>query len=101
VDRRLAFLGGIAVAAAALWKTIRRRPAGWVEPTPVDPRAEELRRRLEESRPVIEEREEFEAAETPVDAAETVVPQDPDARRQAVHAEGRATVDRMKGGSED
>jgi hypothetical protein len=99
VNRRLAFLGGIAVALAALWKTIRRRPAGWVEPTPVDPRADELRRRLEESKPVVEEREEFEAAETTVDEVEPV-PEDPAARRQAVHAEGRATVDRMKGGAD-
>jgi hypothetical protein len=97
VDRRLAFLGGIAVAVAALWRMIRRRPPGWVEPEPepVDPRAEELRRRLEESRPVVEEREEFEAAETTVDTVEDV-PEDPDARRRAVHAEGRSTVERME-----
>lgn len=99
MNRRVAFVGGIAVALAALWKTIRRRPAGWVEPTPVDPRAEELRRRLEESRDVVEEREEFEAAETTVDAVDQV-PDDPEARRHAVHSEGRATVDRMKGGGD-
>ena len=46
MDRRLAFLGGIAVAVAALWRMIRRRPPGWVEPEAVDPRAQELRRRL-------------------------------------------------------
>jgi hypothetical protein len=97
VDRRLAFLtGGIAVAVAALWRTIRRRPPGWVEVEPVDPRADELRRRLEESRDVVSEREEFEAAETTVDEVEAV-PDDPEARRRAVHAEGRSTVDRMKG----
>jgi hypothetical protein len=95
VNRRLAFLtGGIALAFAALWRKLRRRPPGWVEPEPVDPRAEELRRRLEDSRPVIEEREEFEAAETPVDTVEAV-PEDPEARRRAVHAEGRSTVERM------
>jgi hypothetical protein len=96
VHRRLAFLGGIAVAVAALWRAIRRRPPGWVEVEPVDPRAEELRLRLEESRAVVEDREEFEAAETPVDTVEAV-PEDPEARRQAVHAEGRSAVDRMKG----
>jgi hypothetical protein len=95
VDRRLAFLGGIAVAAAALWRMIRRRPPGWVEPEAVDPRAQELRRRLEESRPVVDERDEFEAAETTVDTVEDV-PEDPDARRRAVHAEGRSTVERMQ-----
>lgn len=97
MDRRLAFLtGGLAVSLAALWRMIRRRPPGWVELEPVDPRAEQLRRRLEESRPVVEEREEFEAAETTVDSVEAV-PEDPEARRRAVHAEGRSTVDRMRG----
>jgi hypothetical protein len=96
VDRRLAVLGGIAVAVAALWRTIRRRPPGWVEIEPVDPRAEELRQRLDEARPVVGEREEFEAAETTVDTVESV-PEDPEARRRAVHAEGRTIVDRMKG----
>jgi hypothetical protein len=84
------------VAVAALWRTIRRRPPGWVDLEPIDPRAEELRQRLEESRPVVEEREEFEAAETTVDTVEAV-PEDPEERRRAVHAEGRSTVDRMKG----
>jgi hypothetical protein len=101
VDRRLAITtGGIALALAAIWRRIRRRPPGWVEIEPVDPRAEELRRRLEESRPVIEEREEFEAAETTVDTVESV-PDDPEARRKAVHAEGRSAVDRMKGETPD
>ena len=95
MQRRLAFLGGIALALAAFWRTIRRRPAGWVEIEPADPRAEELRRRLEESRPVVDDREEFEAAETTVDAVEAV-PEDPEARRRAVHAEGRSVVDRMR-----
>ena len=100
MQRRLAFLGGIAVALAALWRTIRRRPAGWVEIEPADPRAEELRRRLEESRPVVDDREEFEAAETTVDEVEAP-PEDPDARRRAVHAEGRSTVEEMKGTGAD
>jgi hypothetical protein len=100
VDRRLAFLGGFAVAVAALWRALRRRPPGWVEPEPADPRAEELRRRLEESRPVVEEREEFESAETTVDAVDAV-PEDPDARRRAVHVEGRSAVDRMRGPTDE
>ena len=96
MTRRLAFLtGGIALAVAALWRTIRRRPPGWVDLEPIDPRAEELRRRLEESRPVIEERDEFEAAETTVDTVEAV-PDDPAERRKAVHAEGRAAVEQMR-----
>jgi hypothetical protein len=99
VDRRLAFLGGIAVGLAALWRMIRRRPAGWVEMEPVDPRAEELRRKLDESQVVVADREEFEAAETPVDAVEDVpsaTSDDPVERRKAVHSEGRSVVDRMR-----
>jgi hypothetical protein len=96
VNRRLAFLtGGIAVAVAALWRVMRRRPPGWVEIEPADPRADELRQRLDEARSVVDDREEFESAETTVDAVDAV-PDDPDDRRRAVHAEGRSIVDRMR-----
>jgi hypothetical protein len=97
VNRRLALLtGGIAVGIAALWRTIRRRPEGWVELEPVDARADALRRRLDESRAVVEDREEFEGAETTVDTVQDV-PADPAERRRAVHVEGRDAVDRMRG----
>jgi hypothetical protein len=99
VTRRFALLtGGIAVGAAALWRTIRRRPAGWVELEPVDPRAEELRRKIDEAQPVVQEREEFEAAETPVDTVDLPeeAPDEPAERRKAVHAEGRSAVERMQ-----
>jgi len=96
--KRLALLtGGLAVAAAALWRRLRRRPEGWVE-IAADPRAEELRRRLDESRAVVDDRDEFEGAETTVDAVEDV-PADPAERRRAVHAEGRGAVEKMRGGS--
>lgn len=96
MDRRVALLtGGLAVAAAALWRRIRRRPRGWVDLEPVDPRAEELRRRLDESRTVVDDREEFESAETTVDAVEDV-PADPRERRRAAHAEGRSAVEKMR-----
>jgi hypothetical protein len=87
------------VGLAALWRMIRRRPPGWVEMEPVDPRADELRRKLDESQAVVHEREEFEEAETPVDAVEHVPAapsDDPAERRKAVHADGRSTVDRMR-----
>jgi hypothetical protein len=93
--KRIALLtGGIAVGVAAVWRLVRRKPRPETPETP-DPRAEELRARLDESRAVVDEREEFEAAETTVDEAEAVP--DPDDRRRAVHAEGRAAADEMRG----
>jgi hypothetical protein len=62
-----------------------------------DPRADELRRRLQESRAVVAERDEFEEGETPVDRADPG--EDPEARRRRVHEAGRSTVDRMRGDS--
>jgi len=98
VNRRFALLtGGLAVGLAALWRLIRRKPPGWVDSTaPVDERAGELRQRLDESRAVVDDRGEFESAETPVDEVDAVPPQDPAERRRAVHAEGRSAVDRMR-----
>lgn len=70
----------------------RRREAPAAD---VDPRAEELRRKLAESRAIIEEREEFEAAELTVDRAEPA-PEDPEARRRAVHESARQAVREMQ-----
>lgn len=66
----------------------RREPAA-------DPRAEELRRKLDESRSLVDERDEFEGGEVPVDRAEPA-PEDPESRRRAVHEAARATVDEMR-----
>jgi MYXO-CTERM domain-containing protein len=77
----------------ALFGFLRRRretPAG------LDPRADELRRKLAEARSIVEERDEFEAAEVTVDLAEPV-PEDPESRRRAVHESARATVEHMRG----
>ena len=77
----------------ALFGFLRRRrevPAG------PDPRADELRRKLAESRSIVEERDEFEAAEVTVDLAEPA-PEDPESRRRAVHDTGRETLERMRG----
>jgi hypothetical protein len=76
----------------ALFGFLRRRheaPAG------PDPRAGELRLKLAESRSIVEERDEFEAAEVTVDLAEPAAV-DPESRRRAVHDAGRATVERMR-----
>ena len=86
--RLLAFLGGF-----ARFGFLRRRREQDAE---ADPRADELRRKLAESRSIVEERDEFEGAELTVDRAEPA-PEDPELRRRAVHDEGRATVERMRG----
>jgi hypothetical protein len=90
-------LAGAGIAVALLARFLRRprvssapEPVAPPEPEP-DPRAGELRRRIAESRELVDEREVFEEAETPVDQA------DPDARRQDVHVRGRAALERMRG----
>ena len=73
------------------WRKFRQPPPA---PAPVeDPRAEELRQKLEESRAVVDEPEEFDSAETTVDEAEPVDVQD---RRDAVHERGRAAAEEMR-----
>jgi len=89
VKRPLAWLLG----AVAVFGFLRRRR----EPVPeaLDPRAEDLRRKLAESRSIVEERDEFEGAELTVDRAEPA-PEDPASRRRAVHESARATAEQMK-----
>ena len=87
---RLAWVAGaLGVAGAVVYRKLRLGLA----PAEEDPRAAELRRRLDESRTIVEERDEFEAAETPVDAAGEPAPE---ARRQAVHERGRAAAEEMR-----
>ncbi len=88
VRARTAWLAGAVGAAIAAYRKLRPPP-----PAAADPRAEELRRKLDESRPLVDEREEFEAAETPVDQAE---PGDVADRRQAVHERARAAAEEMR-----
>jgi hypothetical protein len=89
MKRPLAWL----VGGFALFGFLRRRrePPAAVP----DPRADELRRRLAESRSIVEERDEFEGAELTVDQAEPA-PEDPESRRRAVHDAARATAERMR-----
>lgn len=88
---RTAWLAGAAGAAIAAYRRLRPAPAPPPAPTD-DPRAEELRRKLEESRTVAEEQhEEAASGETPVDEA------DVESRRAAVHERARAATDEMRG----
>ena len=87
---RTAWLAGAAGAAIAVYRKLRPAPAS--APAPADdPRADELRRKLEESRTVAEEQhEEVASPETPVDEA------DVESRRAAVHERARAATDEMR-----
>ena len=60
-----------------------------------DPRAEELRRKLAEARALVEERDEFEAAEPTVEQTEHA-PDDPDRRRREVHDTARTVAQQMR-----
>jgi len=79
----------------ALFGFLRRRREAVAVVIEPDPRAEELRRKLAESRSIVDERDAFEGAELTVDLAEPA-PEDPDSRRRAVHESARATVDQMR-----
>jgi hypothetical protein len=95
VQGRLALLlGGAAVAGAAAYRVLTRRAPAPVVP---EPHAEALKARLAESRGVVEEREEFEAAETPIDLAEPV-PTEVGDRRRSVHDRGRQVAEEMQRG---
>jgi hypothetical protein len=92
--RRLALLlAGFGLARLFFWRRPAALPPVTAEPEH-DPRAEALRARLAEARELVDEREEFEAAETPVDEA------DPDERRRRVHEAARAAVDEMRSSAE-
>ena len=97
--RRPFALVSAALAALGLYGAVtsrRRRPLPGPAPAPPgpDPRAEELRQRLAESRAIVEERDEFEAAETPVDRAEPAT--EVDERRRRVHERGRSAAHKMR-----
>ena len=90
---RLALLlGGAVVAGAAAYRAlVRRAPA----PAVPEPHVEALKSKLAEARVAADDREEFEAAETPIDRAESVPPEIAD-RRQSVHARGREAAEQMR-----
>ena len=98
---RLAWLiGGLAVAGTGgpVLRRLRRASPEAPPPEAADARAEELRRKLAESRELLTEREEFEGGETPVDRAEPA-PEGVEEHRRRVHEHGRAAVDELRGGA--
>ena len=72
---------------------MRRGPA----PEVPEPHVEALKTKLAEAREVVDDREEFESAETPVDQAETV-PSEVGDRRRSVHERGRHVAEQMRRG---
>jgi hypothetical protein len=85
--RRLLTWGAVTLGIAALARRLRRGTRDEITPGETDDPADELRRRLAESRAVEEEA----AAEPPVSPAASV-----EERRAGVHEEGRATLDEMR-----
>jgi hypothetical protein len=71
------------------YRAVRRRP----KPA-ADPRADELRRKLDDSKQLVEEREQFESGETAVDEVE---PSTLEGKRAAVHERGHAAAREMRG----
>jgi hypothetical protein len=90
VRNRAAWIAGALGAAGVAYRALRRQPK-----QAADPRADELRRKLEESKPLVEEREQFESGETTVDEATL------EEKRAAAHERGQAARDLMKGPSEE
>jgi hypothetical protein len=96
VQGRLALLlGGVAIAGAAAYRGLRRRPSAPIVP---EPHVEALKARLAESKAVVAEREEFEAGETPVDEVDSV-PTEVGDRRRSVHDRGRQVAEQMRRGA--
>jgi hypothetical protein len=85
-------LGGAVIAGAAAYRAFSRRPPAPVVP---EPHVEALKARLAESKAVVQEREEFEAGETPIDEAEPV-PTEVGDRRRSVHDRGRKVAEQMR-----
>jgi hypothetical protein len=93
VKRLFGWLAG-AVGGAAVYRALRRRPAAAsLEESPAD----ELRAKLASAREADGEHlaRSAETGETP--AVDETEPLDPDARRRAVHEQGRAAIDELRG----
>jgi hypothetical protein len=102
VKRNLTLLAGAVGGAIGAILFRRQRAAREIAPGGRDPRAEELRRKLNQARDAAADEEDFEAAGM---GGETVAADQPPARptreeadslRQRVHERGRETADEMR-----
>ncbi len=96
-------LVGAAVYRLAVWRRARDRVRSEPSAEPAG-RADELRRKLDESRSLTTERDEFEAGEMTVDRAEPTPPRPAPAledeihqRRREIHGEAHEHVEAMRG----
>jgi hypothetical protein len=100
VGRILAWVAG-ALGLAGLAKALSGRTAPTLPQAGPDPRAEELRRRLEEAKPLAQQPvEEADAPELPVDAVPDPEPARP-RTREDVHAKAQAAIREMKSSGAD
>ena len=91
---RAAWIAGAVGAAGMAYRALRRRPS---PASAQDPRAQDLRRKLDEAKPLLEERDRFESGETHLDEAEPSL----DERRASVHERGRAAAREMRRPNEE
>ena len=80
------------VGGAAAYRVFKRPPRPQPRPARDGDPADELKAKLAEARAAGDDREAFEAGETPVDEAPDP---DVDARRRSVHEQARAAIDEM------
>jgi hypothetical protein len=99
--RRLyTWLAGV-VGGAAVYRAFRRHSGpvhGPIQDRAHEPdaRADELRAKLAQARAAGDDRESFEAGETPVDQVDVTPAEDLETRRRSVHDKARAAIDEMQ-----
>jgi hypothetical protein len=92
VRNRAAWIAGALGAAGVAYRSLRRRGSELDHEAP-DPRADELRRKLDDSKQLVEEREQFESGEMAVDELETSTLE---GKRADVHERGREAARQMR-----
>jgi hypothetical protein len=99
--RRLyTWLAGV-VGGAAVYRAFRRHSGPVHGPIhdrahEPDARADELRAKLAQAREAGDDRESFEAGETPVDQVDVTPAEDLATRRRSVHEKARGAIDEMQ-----